>query len=115
LSSPVWANFGTNKGLPISCFGTDIQDTMPDILRTAGEVGMMSKYGGGTASFFGKLRPRGAEITDNGHSSGAVHFMSLFDRLMDVASQGSVRRGAFSPYLPLEHPDAKEFLKIGTE
>lgn len=115
LSSPVWSNFGTDKGLPISCYSVDIQDTMGDILRSVGEVGMMSKLGGGTGAYFGKLRPRGSEIKDNGKSSGSVHFMKLFDTLLDVASQGSTRKGAFSPYLPVEHPDIEEFLKIGTE
>ena len=115
LSSPIWSNFGLERGLPISCFGSYIGDTMGDILYTQAEVGMMSKYGGGASGFFGALRPRGSVITDNGHSSGAVHFMQLFETLVDVVSQGSVRRGHFSPYLPLEHPDAKEFLKIGTE
>src|SRR5690554_1094696 len=69
LSSPVWSNFGTNKGLPISCFGSHISDNMASILYTQSEVGMMSKYGGGTSGFFGDLRPRGAEITNNGQSS----------------------------------------------
>src|SRR5699024_11698699 len=115
LSSPVWANFGKERGLPISCYSIDIQDNMGDIMRATGEIGMMSKFGGGTGGYFGKLRPRGAHITDNGESSGAVHFMELFESLMDVASQGKVRRGSFSPYLPVEHPDIYEFLKIGTE
>jgi len=115
LSSPVWSNFGNDKGLPISCFGSDIQDNMASILYTHGEVGMMSKFGGGTSGYFGNLRPRGAEIKDNGKSSGAVHFMEMFDKLVDIASQGSMRRGAFSPYLPIEHEDIKEFLEIGKE
>jgi ribonucleoside-diphosphate reductase alpha chain len=115
LSSPVWSNFGTDKGLSISCFGSNIEDTMSDILRTHGEVGMMSKFGGGTSGYFGKLRPRGADISNNGTSFGSVHFMKLFETLIDVASQGNVRRGAFAPYLPIEHIDAEEFLKIGTE
>ncbi|WP_205137363.1 ribonucleoside-diphosphate reductase subunit alpha [Virgibacillus halotolerans] len=115
LSSPVWANFGKDRGLPISCYSIDIQDNMGDIMRATGEIGMMSKLGGGTGGYFGKLRPRGSNITDNGESSGAVHFMELFEALMDVASQGKVRRGSFSPYLPVEHPDIDEFLKIGTE
>lgn len=115
LSSPVWSNFGTDKGLPISCFGSNIDDNMPNILYTHGEVGMMSKFGGGTSGYFGNLRHRGASITDNGESSGAVHFMKMFETLIDVASQGNVRRGAFSPYLPIDHPDIEEFLKIGSE
>ncbi|MBB1564472.1 ribonucleoside-diphosphate reductase subunit alpha [Candidatus Gracilibacteria bacterium] len=115
LSSPIWSNFGLDRGLPISCFGSYIGDTMSDILYTEAEVGMMSKFGGGASGYFGALRPRGSVITNNGYSSGAVHFMQLFETLVDVVSQGSVRRGHFSPYLPVEHPDIKEFLKIGTE
>jgi len=115
LSSPVWANFGHERGLPISCFGSYLADDMGSILYTQAEVGMMSKMGGGSSAYFGALRHRGAEITNNGQSSGAVHFMELFETLIGVVSQGSVRRGHLSPYLPLEHPDAEEFLKIGTE
>ena len=77
LSSPIWANFGIDKGLPISCFGGHIEDNMSGILYSVGETGMMSKFGGGTSGYFGDVRPRGATITNNGHSSGAVHFMQL--------------------------------------
>lgn len=115
LSSPVWSNFGTDKGLPISCFGSNVDDTMGGILYTQAEVGMMSKFGGGTSGYFGNLRHRGAPITDNGESSGSVHFMKLFESIIDVVSQGSTRRGRFSPYLPIDHQDIEEFLKIGTE
>lgn len=115
LSSPIWSNFGIDKGLPISCFGSYIPDYMGGILFTQSEVGMMSKFGGGTSGYFGDLRPRGAAITDNGVSSGSVHFMKLFETIIDVVSQGSTRRGRFAPYLPIEHPDILEFLNIGTE
>lgn len=115
LSSPVWSNFGTNKGLPISCFGSHIPDNMGGILNAAGEVGMMSKYGGGTSGYFGDLRERGASIGENGASSGAVHFVKLFEQVTDTISQGGVRRGRFAPYLPIDHPDIEEFLEIGVE
>ena len=115
MSSPIWSNFGISKGLPISCFGSHLTDNMGGILYTQAEVGMMSKFGGGTSGYFGDLRPRGAEITNNGQSSGAVHFMKLFETIIDVVSQGSTRRGRFAPYLPIDHPDIEEFLKIGTE
>ncbi len=115
LSTPVWVNFGVKKGLPISCFGSYLGDTMGDILFTNAEVGMMSKMGGGTSAYFGGLRPRGAAITNNGYSSGPVHFMQLFDVMTDVVSQGSTRRGHLAAYLPVEHPDIEEFLDIGTE
>lgn len=115
LASPVWSNFGTNRGLPISCFGSYIADDMGRIMYSQAENGMMSKYGGGTSGYFGDLRPRGAEIKQNGKSSGPVHFMQLFETLLDVVSQGSVRRGSFASYLPVEHPDIMEFLDIGSE
>jgi ribonucleoside-diphosphate reductase alpha chain len=115
LASPVWSNFGVKKGLPISCFGSYVADSMGSILYTNAEVGMMSKFGGGCSGYFGDLRERGSSISDNGQSSGSVHFMQLFETLVDVVSQGSVRRGHFSPYLPVEHPDIMEFLDIGTE
>ena len=115
LASPVWSNFGKERGLPISCFGSHIDDDIGNILYSQSEVGMMSKLGGGTSGYFGKIRHRGAEIKDNGQASGAVHLMKLFESMVDVVSQGSVRRGRFSPYLPIDHPDIMEFLEIGTE
>lgn len=115
LSSPVWANFGKDKGLSISCFGSYPEDSVPSILDTASEVGMMSKYGGGTSGYFGEIRPRGSNITDNGETSGSVHFMKLFEQMTDTISQGNTRRGRFSPYLPVEHGDINEFLEIATE
>jgi ribonucleoside-diphosphate reductase alpha chain len=115
LASPVWSNFGKERGLPISCFGSHIDDDMGNILYTQSEVGMMSKLGGGTSGYFGKIRHRGAPVKNNGQASGAVHIMQLFESMVDVVSQGSVRRGRFSPYLPIDHPDIAEFLEIGTE
>ncbi|MFT5248391.1 MAG: ribonucleoside-diphosphate reductase alpha chain [bacterium] len=115
LASPVWSNFGKKRGLPISCFGSCIADDMGDILYTQSEVGMMSKLGGGTSGYFGKIRPRGADVKNNGSSSGSVHIMQLFEKMVDIVSQGSVRRGRFAPYLPIDHKDIHEFLEIGTE
>ena len=115
LASPVWSNFGKERGLPISCFGSNIADDMGNVLYTQSEVGMMSKLGGGTSGYFGHIRHRGAPVTDNGEASGAVHVMQLFETMVDVVSQGSVRRGRFSPYLPIDHKDILEFLDIGTE
>jgi ribonucleoside-diphosphate reductase alpha chain len=115
LSSPVWANYGLERGLPVSCFGSYIEDNMESILYSHAENGMLMKGGGGTSGYFGELRHRGAPIKGNGQSNGAVHFIQLFDTLANVVSQGNVRRGYFSGYLPIDHPDADEFLDIGTE
>jgi len=115
LSSPVWANYGKARGLPVSCFGSYIDDNMESILYGVAENGMLMKNGGGTSGYFGAVRHRGAPIADAGESSGSVHFMQMYDTLASVVSQGSVRRGFFSAYQDIEHPDADEFLDIGTE
>lgn len=115
ISTPILCNFGTDRGLPISCFGSYIEDDMSSILYTQAEVGMQTKMGGGTSAYFGNLRSRGSDISNNGKSSGSVHFMQLFDNLITVISQGSTRRGNFAAYLPIEHPDINEFLSIKSE
>ena len=115
LSSPIWSNFGRERGLPISCFGSFISDEMSSILEKISEVGQMTKAGGGTSAYFGALRGRGALISSGGKSTGSVHFMELYDKLMNVVSQGNVRRGSFAAYLPIDHPDIEEFLKIRGE
>ena len=112
LSSPIWANMGTQRGLPISCFNVFIPDSIEGITHKLGEVIMQTKIGGGTSGYFGSLRERGSAVTDNGKSSGAVSFMKLFDTAMDTISQGGVRRGAFAAYLDIDHADIEEFIKI---
>ncbi|MFV0531691.1 MAG: ribonucleoside-diphosphate reductase subunit alpha [Flavobacteriales bacterium] len=112
LSSPIWANMGTERGLPISCFNVHVPDDIEGITHKLGEVIMQTKIGGGTSGYFGELRGRGSTVTDNGRSSGAASFMKLFDTAMDTISQGGVRRGAFAAYLDIDHPDILEFLKI---
>lgn len=112
LSSPIWANMGTERGLPISCFNVHVPDSVEGITHKLGEVIMQTKIGGGTSGYFGELRERGSAVSDNGKSSGAVSFMKLFDTAMDTISQGGVRRGAFAAYLDVDHPDIEEFLSI---
>ena len=115
LASPVWANFGRERGLPVSCNGVFIEDRMDAILEKQAEVGMQTKHGAGTSAYFGDLRGRGADITAGGTSSGPIHFMELFDKVSSVVSQSNVRRGSFAAYLPIDHPDIAEFLRIKGE
>ena len=115
LSTPTWTNFGLDRGLSISCFGITIQDSIPDILKSLSEIGMMTKNGGGTAGYFGNLRGRGMEVRNNGVSSGAVHFMEPFQTITQVITQGKARRGFFSAYYPVDGPDIEEFLRIKDE
>lgn len=115
LASPIWSNFGRKRGLPISCFGSYIPDDMEQILYKIGEVGTMSKVGGGTSAYFGDVRGRGAPISSGGAATGVHHQLTVFDSLVNYVSQGNVRRGSFAAYLPIDHPDIEEFLKIRSE
>jgi len=115
LSSPIWANFGRERGLPISCFSSFIPDSMEGILYKVGEVGIMSKMGGGTSGYFGDVRHRGAAISSGGTATGVHHQLSVFDSLVNYVSQGNVRRGSFAAYLPIDHPDIEEFLHIRSD
>lgn len=115
LASPIWANFGRKRGLPISCFGSYVDDDMDAILYKISEVGTMSKAGGGTSGFFGAIRHRGAKISSGGESTGVHHQLTVFESLTDYISQGNVRRGSFAAYLPVDHKDIEEFLNIRKE
>lgn len=115
LSSPIWSNFGRERGLPISCFGSYIPDDMEHILNKIGEVGTMSKVGGGTSAYFGAVRGRGVPISSGGNATGVHHQLTVFDSLINYVSQGNVRRGSFAAYLPIDHADIEEFLNIRGE
>jgi len=115
MSTPVWINFGKQKGLPISCYGSNIDDNLDSILNAAREIGMMSKYGGGTSAYLGNIRPRGTDISTGGKADGPVHYARMYDTTVDVCKQSEARRGACAVYLPVEHDDILEFLEIGTE
>lgn len=112
LSSPIWANFGEDRGLPISCFSSFVPDDLDKIYGTLHEVAMMTKLGGGTSGYFGKLRPIGTPIKGGGISSGLMSFTELFDTTTKVVSQSGVRRGAFAAYIDIDHPEIEEFLKV---
>jgi ribonucleoside-diphosphate reductase alpha chain len=115
LSTPVWINFGKQKGLPISCYGSNVDDNLDSILNGGREIGMMSKYGGGTSVYLGNIRARGTVISTGGTADGPVHYARIYDTVVDVCKQSEARRGACAAYLPVEHPDILEFLDLGTE
>ena len=113
LSSPIWSNFGRKRGLPISCYGSHISDTIESIAGSKlSEVAVMTKNGGGTSGWFGEVRGRGTPISSGGESYGVVHFLELYEKMTAVISQGSVRRGQFAAYLPVDHPDILEYLTM---
>lgn len=115
LSTPVWINFGKDKGLPVSCYGSNVDDTLDSILNGSREIGMMSKYGGGTSIYLGNIRARGSKISTGGTADGPVHYARMYDTTVDVCKQSEARRGACAAWLPIEHNDILEFLDIGTD
>ena len=112
LASPVLSNTGTDRGLPISCFGIDVADSIYDIGTKNLEMMLLAKHGGGVGIGINQIRPAGAKITGNGTSDGVVPFCKIYDSTILATNQGSVRRGAASVNINIEHPDFEEWLEI---
>ena len=112
LASPVLSNTGTDRGLPISCFGIDVADSIIDIGEKNLEMMLLAKHGGGVGIGINQIRPAGAEIKGNGTSDGVVPFCKIYDSTILATNQGSVRRGAASVNINIEHPDFEEWVEI---
>ena len=112
LASPVLSNLGTERGLPISCFGIDVADSIQDIGKKNLEMMLLAKHGGGVGIGINQIRPAGAEITMNGTSDGVVPFCKIYDSTILATNQGAVRRGAASVNLNIEHKDWEDWLEI---
>ena len=112
LASPVLSNTGTDRGLPISCFGIDVADSIYDIGMKNLEMMLLAKHGGGVGIGLNMIRPAGANITGNGTSDGTVPFCKIYDSTILATNQGSVRRGAASVNINIEHDDFEEWLEI---
>ena len=112
LASPVLSNTGTDRGLPISCFGIDVADSIIDIGQKNLEMMLLAKHGGGVGIGINQIRPAGAEIKMNGTSDGVVPFCKIYDSTILATNQGAVRRGAASVNINIEHDDFNNWLEI---
>lgn len=112
LATPVAANLGTDRGLPISCNSLHVGDSVDSIFGKVHELSMLSKYGAGVGIYLGDVRGRGAPIKGNGFSEGIIPWAKVYDSTTVAVSQGSTRRGASALYLDIEHPDIEEFINI---
>ncbi len=112
LASPVLSNMGTDRGLPISCFGVDTPDSVRGIGLTNAELMKLTASGGGVGISVSRIRPRGTEISGNGKSEGVVPWCKIYDSAIIATNQGNVRRGAASVNLDINHDDIDEFLEI---
>lgn len=112
LASPVLSNMGTERGMPISCFGIDTDDSIEGIALANSELMRLSSQGGGVGIGVSRIRGRGKQIKDNGVSEGVVPWIKIYDSTILATNQGSVRRGAASVNLHINHPDIEEFLMI---
>lgn len=107
-STPILANAGTNRGLPVSCAGSYIPDSIDGIYKAKHETAMLTKMGFGTAGYLGDVRPRGSEISVGGKSTGVMQVIQGFQGDMDYVAQGTARRGSWAGYLPIDHGDFME-------
>jgi len=112
LASPVLSNTGTDRGLPISCFGIDVGDSIQEIGNKNLEMMLLAKHGGGVGIGVNMIRPAGSNITQNGTSDGVVPFCKIYDSTILATNQGAVRRGAASVNLNIEHDDFDEWIEI---
>jgi ribonucleoside-diphosphate reductase alpha chain len=112
LATPVLSNTGTDRGLPISCFGIDVGDSIYEIGSKNLELMLLAKHGGGVGIGINMIRPAGSKITGNGTSDGIIPFAKIYDSTILATNQGSVRRGAASVNIKIEHKDFDDFLEI---
>jgi ribonucleoside-diphosphate reductase alpha chain len=113
LATPVLANTGSDRGLPISCFGIDVADSVYDIGSKNLELMMLAKHGGGVGIGINMIRPSGSPIGNgDGTTDGVVPFCKIYDSTILATSQGNVRRGAASVNLNIDHPDFDDWLEI---
>lgn len=111
-ATPVLSNGGTNRGLPISCFLNECDDSMEGIVGLWNENVWLASRGGGIGSYWGNVRSIGEKVGRNGKTSGIIPFIRVMDSLTLAISQGSLRRGSAAIYLPVWHPEIEEFIEI---
>lgn len=104
-STPILANTGTNRGLPVSCAGSYVPDSIDGIYKAKHETAMLTKMGFGTAGYLGDIRPRGTSISVGGKSTGVLQVIEGFQTDMEYVAQGTARRGSWAGYLPIDHGD----------
>lgn len=115
LSSPVWANYGRVRGLPISCNNSYIPDSVEGIVYKRSEIAIMTKHGAGTSAWLGDIRPRGTGISAGGYADGVRLPALEIESCIDNISQGNVRRGNAAIYYPIDGADIDEFLNFREE
>lgn len=111
-STPVLANLGTDRGLPVSCEGSYVEDSVWGFYETLKEAAILSQNGFGTSAYLGDIRPRGATFSDNGKANGVVPVFCNFAEMTNQISQGATRRGSWAGYLPVDHPDFYELADL---
>ncbi len=111
-ATPVLSNGGAQRGLPISCFLNEVNDSLQDIVKTWNENVWLASRGGGIGTYWGNVRSIGEKVANSGRTSGIVPFLSVQDRLTLAISQGSLRRGSAAVYLPVSHPEIEEFIEL---
>jgi ribonucleoside-diphosphate reductase alpha chain len=111
-STPILSNGGTKRGLPISCFLNEANDSLRGIVDLWNENVWLAARGGGIGSYWGNLRSIGEKVGQNGKTSGVVPFIRVMDSLTLAISQGSLRRGSAAVYIPIDHPEIEEFIEI---
>ncbi|HJD63521.1 MAG TPA: ribonucleoside-diphosphate reductase subunit alpha [Rickettsia endosymbiont of Sericostoma sp.] len=111
-ATPVLSNGGTDRGMPVSCFLNETDDSLEGIVDLWTENVWLASRGGGIGSYWGNVRSINEEIKGKGTSSGIIPFVKVVDSMTLAISQGSIRRGSAAIYLPIDHPEIEEFIDL---
>ena len=74
-ATPILSNGGTKRGLPISCFLNEANDSLLGIVNLWNENVWLASKGGGIGSYWGNLRSIGEGVSTNGKTSGIIPFI----------------------------------------
>lgn len=112
FATPLLANGGTNRGLPISCFLNHVEDSIEGLVANFGENALLSTNGGGIGTYWGDVRSIGQVTSKGVDTPGVMAFMHVQDAQAIAYHQGSTRRGAHATYLDVSHPEIVEFINM---
>jgi ribonucleoside-diphosphate reductase alpha chain len=111
-ATPILSNGGTGRGLPISCFLNECEDSLKGIVALWQENVAIASKGGGIGSYWSGVRSIGEPVAGNGATSGIMPFIKVMDSMTLGISQGSLRRGSAATYLRIDHPEVEEFIEM---
>lgn len=115
FATPILANIGADRGLPISCYINEVADSKEGIFSKYNENFWLGATGGGIGTDWSQVREINCPVANKGKSSGVIPFIKISDSTVLAVSQGGLRRAAQAVYLDMSHPEIEEFIDVRRE